>query len=119
VAQVLQVGPTQDVLSLRIHRGNVIVSGEAWRLFKETHPERDFSYFWLEVSLTFSMNCFDLSSFFLLREYNNPTTANSSSSKIMETEPLSPITTALDFSYASYVAVNRSRDPGHIVEISF
>jgi hypothetical protein len=38
-APVLQVGPAQDVLPLRIHRGNMIVSGEAWRLFKETHPE--------------------------------------------------------------------------------
>jgi hypothetical protein len=48
-----------------IHHGNMIVSGEAWRLLKETHPERDFSDFWLEVSLKFSINCFDLSSFFL------------------------------------------------------
>jgi hypothetical protein len=109
----------QDVLPLRIHRGNVIVSGEAWRLFKETQPERDFSDFWLEVSLKFSMNCFDLSSFFLLREDESPTAANSSSSKILKTEPLSPITTGLDFSYASDVAMNGSRDPGHIVEISF
>jgi hypothetical protein len=107
------------VLPLGIHHGNVIVSGEAWRLFKETHPERDFSDFWLEVSLKFSINYFDLSSFFLLREDNNPTAANSSSSKILKTEPLSPTTTGLDFSYASDVAVNGSRDPGHIVEISF
>jgi hypothetical protein len=97
----------------------VIVSGEAWRLFKETHPERDFSDFWLEVSLKFSMNYFDLSSFFLLREDNNPTATNSSSSKILKMEPLSPITTGLDFSYASDVAANSSHDPGHIVEISF
>jgi hypothetical protein len=107
------------VLPLRIHHGNVIVRGEAWRLFKEIHPEQDFSDFWLEVSLRFSMNCFDLSSFFLLREDNNPTTANSSSSKILKTEPLRPITTGLDFSYASDVAVNSICDPGHIVEISF
>jgi hypothetical protein len=40
--QVLQVGPAQDVMSLRVHHGNMFVSGEAWRLFKEAHPEQDF-----------------------------------------------------------------------------
>jgi hypothetical protein len=30
-----------------------VVSGEAWRLFKEAYLERDFSDFWLEVSLNF------------------------------------------------------------------
>jgi hypothetical protein len=34
----------------------MVISGEAWRQFKETHPERDFSDFWLEVSLKFSMD---------------------------------------------------------------
>jgi hypothetical protein len=42
----------------------MVVSGEAWRLFKETHPERDFSDFWFEALLNFSINSFDLSSFF-------------------------------------------------------
>jgi hypothetical protein len=82
------------------------------------HLDRIFSDFWLEVSLKFSMNCFDLSSFFLTREDVSPTVANSSSSKILKMEPLSPITTRLDFSHASDVAMNGSRDPGHIVEIS-
>jgi hypothetical protein len=97
----------------------MIVSGEAWRLFKETHPERDFSDFWLEVSLKFSMNHFDLSSFFLLREDYSPIVAASSSSKVLKTEPLSPITTGLDFAYTSDVVENNSRDPGHIVELSY
>jgi hypothetical protein len=92
------------VLPLQIHHGIVIVSGEAWRLLKETHPECNFSDFWLEVSLKFSMNYFDLSSFFLLREDESSTTANSSSLKILKTEPLSPITTGLDFAYTSDVA---------------
>jgi hypothetical protein len=48
-----------------IHRGNMFVSGEAWRRFQEAHPDQDFSDFWLEVSLRFSMECFDLSSFFI------------------------------------------------------
>jgi hypothetical protein len=65
------------------------------------------------------MNCFNLSSFFLLREDESPTAANSCSSKILKTEPLSPITTGLNFSYASDVAMNGSHDPGDIVEISF
>jgi hypothetical protein len=53
----------QDVMPVRIHRNKMFVSGEAWRLFQEDHPEQDFSDFWLEVSLRFSMGCFDLSSF--------------------------------------------------------
>jgi hypothetical protein len=52
------------VVPLRIHRGNQVVSGEAWRLFKEAYPECDFSDFWLEVSLNFSTCSFDMSSFF-------------------------------------------------------
>jgi hypothetical protein len=43
----------------------MFVSGEAWRLFQEAHPEQDFSDFSLEVSLRFSMGCFNLSSFFI------------------------------------------------------
>jgi hypothetical protein len=97
----------------------MFVSGEAWRLFKEAHLEQDFSDFWLEVSLKFSMDCFDLSSFFLLRKDESPTAANSSYSKLVKTEPLSPITTGLDFAYASDVAKNSSREPGHVVELSF
>jgi hypothetical protein len=38
-----------------IHRDKMFVSGEAWRLFQEAHLEQDFSDFWLEVSLRFSM----------------------------------------------------------------
>jgi hypothetical protein len=56
------------VTPLRIHRDKNFVSGESWRLFQEAYPEQDFSDFWLEVSLRFSMGCFDLSSFFLLRK---------------------------------------------------
>jgi hypothetical protein len=97
----------------------MIVSGEAWRMFKETHPEGDFSVFWLEVSLKFSRNCFDLSSFFLLHEDYSPTVAASSSSEVLKTEPLIPITTGLDFAYASDVAENNRRDPGHTVELSY
>jgi hypothetical protein len=97
----------------------MFVSGEAWRLFKEANPEQDFSDFWLDVSLKFSINCFDLSSFFLLHEDESPLATNSSSSRILKTEPLSPITTGLDFAYASDVVENNSRDPGDVVELSF
>jgi hypothetical protein len=97
----------------------MFVSGEAWRLFQEAHPEQDFSDFLLEVSLKFSMGCFDLSSFFLLRKDKNSTTVNSSSLKIQKTEPLSPIITGLDFAYASDIVEDNSRDPGHVVELSF
>jgi hypothetical protein len=44
---------------------------------------------------------------------------NSSSPRIPKTEPLSPITTGLDFAYASDVAENNSRELGHVVELSF
>jgi hypothetical protein len=88
-------------------------------LFKEAHPEKDFSNFWLELSLKFSMNCFDLSSFFLLRDDESPNAVNSSSLRVMKTEPLSPITTGMDFAYASDVAENNGRNPRHIVEVSF
>jgi hypothetical protein len=97
----------------------MVVRGEAWRLFKETHPERDFSDFWLEVSLNYSINSFDLSTFFLFREDDSRAATASSSSKVLKTEPLSPITTELDFAYASDVIENNSRDPGHIIELSY
>jgi hypothetical protein len=97
----------------------MFVSGEAWRLFKEAHPDRDFSDFWLKVSLKFLMDCFDLSSFFLFREDENPAVTNSSSPKVVKTEPLSPITNGLDFAYASDVVENNSCEPGHVVELSF
>jgi hypothetical protein len=106
-------------MPLRIHRGKIFVSGEAWSLFKEAHPEQDFSDFWLEFSLKFSMDCFDLSSFFLLRKDEGSTATNSRSSKFVKMEPLRPITTNLDFAYASDVAENSSREPGHVVELSF
>jgi hypothetical protein len=104
---------------LRIHRGNMFVSSEAWRLFQEAHPDQDFSDFWLEVSLRFSMDFFDLFSFFLLRKDENSTAANSSSLRIPKTEALSPTTTELDFAYASDIAEDNSHDPGHVVELSF
>jgi hypothetical protein len=88
----------------------MIVSGEAWRQFKESHPERDFSNFWLEVSLNFSMNCFDLSSFFLLHEEDSPATTTSSSQNFAKTEPLSPITDEHDFAYASDFAKDTGLD---------
>jgi hypothetical protein len=109
----------QDVLPTRIHRGNMIVSGEAWRQFKESHPERDFSDFWLEVSLKFSMNYFDLSSFFLLHEEDDPATTTSSSQNFVKTEPLSPMTDEHDFAYASDFAKDTGLDTGHVVELSF
>jgi hypothetical protein len=65
------------------------------------------------------MGCFDLSSFFLLRKKEGSSAANSSSSKILKTEPLSPMASELDFAYASDIAEDDSCEPGHIVELSF
>jgi hypothetical protein len=97
----------------------MIVSGEAWRQYKESYPERDFSNFWLEVSLKFLMNCFDLPSFFLLREDDSPSTTTPNSQDFVKTEPLSPMIGEHNFAYASDFAENNSRDPGLIVELSF
>jgi hypothetical protein len=106
-------------MPLRIHRNKMFVSDKAWRLFQKAHPEQDFSDFWLEVSLRFSMECFDLSSFFLLRKKAISSAANSSSLRIPKTKPLSPIADELDFAYASDIADDNSRKPGHIVELLF
>jgi hypothetical protein len=97
----------------------MFASGESWRLFKEAHPEQDFSDFWLEVLLKFSTGCFDLSSLFLLREDENRTAANSSSLEVMKTKPLSPITTGLDFAYVSDIVGSNSHDPEQVIELSF
>jgi hypothetical protein len=87
-------------MPLRIHRDKMFISGEAWRLFQKAHPKQDFSDFWLEVSLRFSMGCFDLSSFFLLRK-----------KEISSADEL-------DFAYASDIADDNSCKPGYIVELS-
>jgi hypothetical protein len=97
----------------------MFVSGEAWRLFKQAHPEQDFSDFWLETLLKFSMGCFDLSSFFLFCKKESSAPATSCSANIPKTEPLSPIADTLDFTYASDVAEGNSCKPGHVVELSF
>jgi hypothetical protein len=65
------------------------------------------------------MNNFDISTFFLLREDDSPAATASSSSKVLKMEHLSPITTGLTFAYASDVVENNSRDPSHIVELSY
>jgi hypothetical protein len=88
-------------------------------LFKEAHPDRDFSDFWLEASLKFLICCFDLSTFFLLRESDTPAAATSNSSSLVKTKPLSPKTDDYNFAYASDIVGNNSCDPGHIVELSF
>jgi hypothetical protein len=97
----------------------MFVSGEAWRLFKQAHPEQDFSDFWLETSLKFSMGCFDLSSFFLFYKKESSAPATSRSANILKTEPLSPNADALDFAYASDVAEDNSCKPGHVVKLPF
>jgi hypothetical protein len=106
-------------MPVRIHRDKMFVSGEAWRLFQKAHPEQDFSDFWLEVSLRFSMGCFNLSYFFLLCKKEGSSAANSSSSKVPKTEPLSPIAGEVDFAYASDIAEDNSFEPRHVVKLSF
>jgi hypothetical protein len=96
----------------------MFVRGEAWRLFKRDHPEQDFSNFWLETSLKFSMGCFDLSSFFLFRKKGR-SASTSRFAKIPKTEPLSTLAGASDFAYASDIAENNVCKPGHVIELSF
>jgi hypothetical protein len=97
----------------------MFVSGEGWRLFKQAHPEQDFSDFLLETSLKFSMGCFDLSSFFLFCKKESSASATSCSANILKMEPLSPLADASDFAYASDVAEDNSCKLGHVVELSF
>jgi hypothetical protein len=79
----------------------------------------DFSDFWLESSLKFSMGCFDLAYYFLLCKREGSTSANSSSTKIPKTEPLSPTVGELNFAYASDIAEDGSCEPGYVVELLF
>jgi hypothetical protein len=106
-------------MPLRIHRDKMFVSGEAWHLFKQAHPKEDFSDFWLETSLKFSIGCFDLSSFFFFYKKESSAPATSRFANISKTEPLSPNANAPDFAYASDVAEDNSCKPGHVVELSF
>jgi hypothetical protein len=52
-AQVLQGGPVQDVIPFRIHRGNQVVSGEAWRRSKRFILDVNSPIFGLNVVRTF------------------------------------------------------------------
>jgi hypothetical protein len=97
----------------------MFVSGEAWRLFKRAHPEQDFSDFWLEASLKFSIGCFDLSSFFLLRKKIRSASSTPPFAKVPKMEPLSPLADASDFAYASDTAEDNTFKPGHVAELSF
>jgi hypothetical protein len=117
--QVLQGGPAQDVIPLRIHRGNQVVSGEAWWLFKKAYPRRKFSDFWLECCQDFSMRSFQLTWFFLQRDDYALATEASSPRTFVKTEPLSPKTDDYDFAYASDTAESSGRNLGHIVEIFY
>jgi hypothetical protein len=53
-AQVLQGGPAQDVIPLQIHCQDLVVSGEARRLYKEGNSGCKFSDFWLKCCQYFS-----------------------------------------------------------------
>jgi hypothetical protein len=107
------------VIPLRIHHGNQVVSGEAWRLFKEAYPECNFSDFWLEACQDFSMCSFQLPWFFLQRDGYTLATEASSPRTFVKTEPLSPKTGDYDFAYASDTTEHSGHNPGHIVEISY
>jgi hypothetical protein len=97
----------------------MFVSGEAWRLFKRAHPEQDFSDFWLEASLKFSIGCFDLSSFFLFRKKVRLASSTPPTVRVPKMEPLSPLADASDFAYASDTTEENACKPGHVVELSF
>jgi hypothetical protein len=108
-----------DVIPLRIYHQDQIVSGEAWRLYKESHPGCKFSDFWTYCCQYFSMRSFQLSWFFLYCDGYALATEASSLRPSMKTKPLSPITGDCSFAYASDVAENRGRSPGRIIELPF
>jgi hypothetical protein len=95
-----------------------VISGQAWRLFKQAYPDRDFSDFWLEASLDFSIRSFELSWFFLQREDCDLAAKALIPRTFVKTEPPSPNTSDYDFAYASDTIENNGHDPGHIVELS-
>jgi hypothetical protein len=105
------------VIPLRIHCGNQVVSGEAWRLFKEVYPRRKFSNF--ECCQDFSMRSFQLTWFLLQRDGYAFATEASSAQTFVKMEPLIPKDDDYNFAYASDTAENSGRNPGHIVELSF
>jgi hypothetical protein len=107
------------VIPIRIHRENQVISGEAWWLFKEAYPDQDFSDFWLEASLNFSIRSFELSWFFLQHEDCDLATEASIPRTFVKTEPPRPDTSDYDFAYASDTVENNGHDPGHIVELSY
>jgi hypothetical protein len=107
------------VIPLRIHRQDQVVSGEAWRLYKEAHPGCEFSDLWLECCQYFLMHSFQLSWFFLQHDGYALASESSSSRSSVKTEPLSPITSDCSFAYASDIAEIRGREPGRIVELPF
>jgi hypothetical protein len=109
----------QDVIPLPIHRGNQVVSGEAWRLFKEAYPERDFPDFWFEACLDFSVRSFDMSWFFLQHDDYVLATEASIPQTFVKTEPPSRKTSDYDFAYASDIAENSGREPSHVVELLY
>jgi hypothetical protein len=109
----------QDVIPLRIHHGDQVVSDEAWRLYKEADPECIFSDFWLECCQYFSLCSFQLSWFFLQRDGYALTSEASSSWPFVKTEPLSPVIGDCSLAYASDTAKNNGFRPGHIVELPF
>jgi hypothetical protein len=109
----------QGIIPLCIHHQDQIVSGEACRLFKESHPGCKLSDFWSYCCQYFSMRSFQLSWFFLYRNCYALATEASSSCNFVKTEPLSPITGDCSFAYASDIAENRGRSPGRIVELPF
>jgi hypothetical protein len=53
----------QDLIPLRIHRQDQVVSGEAWRSYKEAHPRCKFSNFGLECCQYFLLRSFQLVGF--------------------------------------------------------
>jgi hypothetical protein len=112
----------QDIIPLRIHRQDQIVSGEAWRLYKESNPDCKFSDFWTYYCQYFSMCSFQLSWFFLQRGSYALTSEASSSHSFVKMEPLSPISGDCSFAYASDTieerVVNRVVSSNFLSEIS-
>jgi hypothetical protein len=105
-----------DVTPLRIHHQDLVVSGEAWRLYKEANPGCKFSDFWLKCCQCFSMSGFQHSWFFLQRDGCTLTSEALGSRSFVKTEPLNPIIGDCSFAYASDIIEERGHKPGRIVE---
>ena len=108
------------MLPIRIHRQDVIVSGESWRLYREANPSGSFQEFWTSCCQYFFLHSFPLGWFFLAHDKFAIANVDASDPPaIVKMEPPSPLASDDGFAYACDVAEGRGSKPGHVIELPF